>query len=349
VGIPGEFSYLGKTRFEVRGAYPAATIVGVGGVVVPDLAVNAAGVTGTVPAYSGAARLPVRVDLALDWGADGETLPGAVTYVGPLQAASAASAPACVGGQVTVRGLGFTPETRVRINGAEMPADAVEFASARELRVQAPALPENAYDIEAVDTHGATGAQVRHLLRAGLGYTSAVAVTAVTPNVASEAGGTLLRISGRGFAAANVFRVNGVPLRSQQITSSSAASGDTPPLRPGTYDLEVTTPSGCTLAALRGAVTVEALPRPIVDAIEPPTLSEYEPLTIRGRNFHARTEVFVGEKKLLLPLIGTDGASIFGFAPSQGFEGLARVRLVDPRFEEPIEAGELDYGPRSTP
>jgi hypothetical protein len=86
---------------------------------------------------------------------------------------------------------------------------------------------------------------------------------------------------------------------------------------------------------------------PVVTSIEPVNLSEYEPLWIRGRGFQAQTRVLVGEKELHLPVITADGTSILGFAPSQDFEGRVLVRVFDPRLTEPIEAGELGYGPPS--
>ncbi|MEM7234150.1 MAG: hypothetical protein AAF517_18375, partial [Planctomycetota bacterium] len=200
ISIPGEFSALGKTRFEISGEFPAGTSVTVGGVQVDDLEISATRVIGSVPAYSGRLPLPVTVEVVASWRGGDQRFQDGVTYLGPLSVGSATSVSACFGGSADVEGVGFTRTTRVAIGGEIVERSDVEFLSARRLRVVAPSLAEGIYPVAGSDTHGSTGAAVEDALKDGMEYLPCgVEVTSFSPSIVEWSGGDELLVRGAGF------------------------------------------------------------------------------------------------------------------------------------------------------
>ena len=259
ISIPGEFSYLGKTKFRITpGAATGVPVsVTIGGIAVKGLTVTAAEITGTVPAYQG--RLPPSpVDVVVGRGRDLSTILDGVEYVWPFEVKSAGPVPIC-GGQTTIQGLGFTPSTNLVIGGHEILQTDIEFVDARTLRCPAPVLPAGTYDVEAIDN--LLGVSVRHTLNGAISYVPSVAITGVDPGVVDAFVATEILIRGEGFGAKQVFRIDGSPLQGQQILSSTRATGETPALAPGTYDLEVVSPEDCNLDVFEDAIVVRAIPQ----------------------------------------------------------------------------------------
>ncbi len=157
---PAEVSFLGHTPFEIQGqGFTPQTTVGLwssshAGSSLFVTYVSPTRLTGIAFGEKSLMSGPGTdsADLeAFDPVNGSATLPGAFDYVSPLEV-SGVDPPvvaAGAGGQVTVTGVGFTPDTAVTIGG--VPLAGKTFVNARTITGAAPPLPEGPYDLAVSD------------------------------------------------------------------------------------------------------------------------------------------------------------------------------------------------------
>lgn len=304
---PTEVSYLGKTPFSVHGqGFTEETVVQIGPI---DFSVGDGGLTlvdsstltGRMPAQP-PTEAPLSV-LAVDPVGGEAILPDAVSFVGPLEVLAVIpdSVAANEVADVTVGGLGFTPETRVFFGETGAVPGSVSFIDTRRLGVQAPALPPGTYSVTARDLDEGTGAETSASLPDGLGVVgpAAIRITDVDPLVVSTEGGTPITIQGEGFRDGLTFRIGGRVIEDASLVGASSVSGTTPALDAGFHVVDVLAMDGTVADSFEPPV--EAVAPTIVESMQPDELSYLgnTPLEVLGEGF--RPEARLRVAGVLLP------------------------------------------------
>lgn len=176
----------------------------------------------------------------------------AFRFVAPptLTAAAPTTGDVTGGTQVRLTGGGFSASTTVTFGG--LAATQVSFVSDTEVDAVTPAHGPGAVDI-VVSTNGASAT-----LTGGFTYTrSAPTLTAAAPASGPIAGGTLLTLTGTGFAAGATVTVGGVAATDVVIVSNVLARVVTPAHAAGAVDV-VFTNDDTQAATLAAAYTYTA-------------------------------------------------------------------------------------------
>ncbi|MDP1823565.1 MAG: IPT/TIG domain-containing protein [Archangium sp.] len=182
------------------------------------------------------------------------TLARAYRFVAPPTVTMAAPGTGDVAGGTLVRvtGSGFGAGTTVRFGGTA--ATNVSLVSSSELDAVTPAHMPGAVDVE-VSTDGAIAT-----LSGGFTYTrGAPTLTGVAPPSGPIAGGTLLTLTGTGFAAGATITVGGVPATDVVIVSNVLARAVVPAHAAGIVDVVFTNDDAQT-STLTGGFTFVAPP-----------------------------------------------------------------------------------------
>ena len=146
------------------------------------------------------------------------------------------------GGQgVTISGSGFTAGATVTIGGSA--AAGVAIVSPTSITATTPAHAAGAVDVVVANPDGQSGR-----LAGGFTYDVPVlappAVTAVSPASGPTGGGTMVTISGTGFASGATVTVGGAAAGSVTVASASSITAAVPARSAGSVDLVVTNPDG---------------------------------------------------------------------------------------------------------
>jgi IPT/TIG domain len=167
--------------------------------------------------------------------------PLTVTLISPNTGSTLGSGP------VTIRGTGFQSGATITLDGA-----ATNVTVVNDTIVTATASPHAAGTVDVVVTN--PGGETSRL--AG-GYTYVtvpqLSVTAVSPNVGSTGGGTLVKISGTGFQPGATVSVDGTTVR-VYVENSTTIRLSTSAHAAGTVDVVVTNP-GAQEKGLAGGYT----------------------------------------------------------------------------------------------
>ncbi|MBI4600896.1 MAG: IPT/TIG domain-containing protein [Planctomycetes bacterium] len=313
---PSEASYLGQTPFEARGAnFTAQTKVVIDGARITPTFADASTLRGTLPAHAAtAAPLPVSVE---DPDGGAATLSGALSYVGPLRLASIAPDAALEGSQpdVTVTGVGFTPQTAVRIGGQLL--EAAVFADARTLRGRAPALNPGAHSVGATDRDASGQTVTSNTLSNAYTVTPRVRITSFAPAEASYLGKTDFEVRGSSFTAQTKVVIDGMRYTPALVDATTLRgrlfphAPTLPPALPLAVSVEDPTHGSASLeGALRylGPLTVSGVsPGRVAFGARPAIAGT-------GLGFTADTEVLVGDVPLEDQVL-VDARTIRGVAP----------------------------------
>ncbi|MDP1828904.1 MAG: IPT/TIG domain-containing protein [Archangium sp.] len=172
-------------------------IVLVGGVAASAVArLSATSVQALTPQGTGVADVSIA-----NTDGQGASLSGAFTFVAPPSIASITPArgPSQGGTRITLTGVDFQPGATLRIGGS--PAMAVTMSGPTTLTGYTPSGPPGPADLEVTNPDGQ-----RTVLPNGFSWDAAPAITTVSPESGSTAGGTVVTLTGTGFlAGAEVF------------------------------------------------------------------------------------------------------------------------------------------------
>jgi hypothetical protein len=220
----------------------------------PGTGVNVASetlLTVTSPAHpAGVVTVAVRND-----DGQGDSLPRAFRFVDPPTVASATPNSGDVAGGTVVRltGTGFGAQMSATFDGVASPS--VTYVSSTALDVVTP--PHGPGPVDIIVT---TSAGVSATLTGGFTYTrQAPTVSAIAPEAGPSAGGTLVSITGTGFAPGATVRFGGTAATSVEVASPSLLRAVTPAHAAGAVDVVVTNDDGQS-ATLTNGYTYRAPP-----------------------------------------------------------------------------------------
>jgi plastocyanin len=243
----------------------AGATVSIGGVAATGIAVvSATSITATTPARgAGAADVVVT-------NPDGQSgrLAGAFNYEVPVSAppsvASVGPTSGPVGGgtSVTLTGAAFAAGATVSFGTTA--AAAVNVASATSITATAPPGSAGSVDVVVTNPDGQTGR-----LSGGFTYITsapppppppspaAPTISGIAPASATTAGGTVVTVTGTGFAAGATVSFDGAAASGVVVASATAITATTPPHAAGSVDVAVTNPDGLS-GQLNGGFTYTA-------------------------------------------------------------------------------------------
>ncbi len=189
------------------------------------------------------------------------------------------------GTAVTISGAGFTGVTAVMFGTV---AASFTFVSDSQITATAPVHAGGLVNVQVVTPNGtsvkATANQFTYL---------APAVTGVSPNSGSTAGGTVITITGSNFVGVTVVHIDGVTATSFTVVSATQITATTPAHVAGTFNVRVTNAGATSTAVAADQFTYLA---PAVTGVSPTAGSTAggDVITITGSNFIGITAVHVG-------------------------------------------------------
>lgn len=208
-----------------------------------------------------------------------------------------ASGPTAGGTAVAIHGKHFEPGAQVQVGGVTL--SGVTFVSAERLDVVVPAHAAGAVDVAVTNPSG-----LKDTLVGGYTYTLpeppvAPTVSGVSPSDGPAAGGTLVVVSGEGFATGATVKFGATPATQVSVAAPTVLTAVSPAGDPGTVtDVTVTNPSGLS-GTLPGAFTwqTEGGGQPLtVTSVVPPQASAAggAVVTVSGTGFLPGTTVHFG-------------------------------------------------------
>ncbi|MFC5345246.1 IPT/TIG domain-containing protein [Brevundimonas staleyi] len=279
------------------GFVAGATSVTIGGETVSASGVtvnSATSLTFVAPAHAAGS---VDVTVATPGGVSSVANGAFIYYGAPTAAVLSPSVGGGVGGTVvTLTGTGFVPgSTSIRIGGVQVAASNVTVTGSTSLSFSTPAHAVGRVDLTVTTPYGTTAPLIG-------AFTYALpTATALSPSTGPTTGGTVVTLTGTGFAAGSTSVMIGgeaVPASAVTVASATSLTFATPAHAAGAVDVTVTTLDG-TSAPLIGQFTyVLPTPAPTLTAISPASgsLTGGTVVTLTGTDFVAgSTSVTIGE------------------------------------------------------
>lgn len=294
------------------------------------------------------------------------TLSGSFTYTTSpapsLTSLSPTSGTSLGGTTMTLLGSGFATGAVVRFGdlaagGVEAPAAVIDPG---RLSVTSPPHAAGVVDVRVVNPDGAVSATVTYTFQTA----PAPTIGSVGPATGPTAGGTLVTITGSGFAAGANVLVGGVAVTAEIdaaqgivlpiVRSDAKIVGATPPGVAGPVDVEVINPDGAAVTATAAFVYVGP-PPPTIDSITPNvgTSAGGLSVTIAGSNFAPGSVVTFGNGQCTPPSppacnlrasdVSVTSTSISAVTPA-GLFGHQNVSVVGPDATSTTLRYGFDFG-----
>jgi hypothetical protein len=210
--------------------------------------------------------------------------PPAITLVNPNTGSSLG------GTAVTITGTGFVAGATVTFGGTA--ATAVTFDSATQLTVTTPAHTAGAVDVVVTNPDAQSVTST-----GGYTYTAAAAptVTSLSPSSGTTGGGTVVTITGTGFATGATVAFDGLAATAVSVAGATSMTAATPAHAAGAVAVVVTNPDSQT-GTLGAGFTYAASAAPTVTAVSPASGSKGggTAVTITGTGFLAGATVDFG-------------------------------------------------------
>ncbi len=196
--------------------------------------------------------------------------------------------PLAGGTTVTISGSGFTGATEVDFGTGQ----AAQFTVKSDSSITATSPGGTGTVSITVTTPGGTSASGGSAEE--YTYTSAPAVTGVSPSAGPVKGGASVTISGTGFTGATKVMFGSTAATSFKVNSDSQITAVSPPRGAGTVDVTVTSNDGTSATGSADVFTYDAVPT--VSGVSPRAgpLSGGPTLTINGTGFTGAASVAVG-------------------------------------------------------
>lgn len=276
----------GGTLITITGQnFQAGAVVRLGGV--PAFAVTVRSPTEATAITNGASAGAVDVQV-VNPDTQAASLPAAFTFDAAPEVISLTPTTGSTAGgtTLTITGTGFLQGATVLLGSTA--ATGVNVVSATELTAVTPARPVGVVSVTVRNDDG----QASELARA-FRFVAPPTVTAAAPNTGDVRGGTVVTLTGTGFAAGATVKFDGVEASNVTVVSETTLEATSPAHAPGAVAIEVT--SGGASASLangftytRGAPTLTAV-APLSGPIAGGTL-----LTLSGSGFAPGATVTVG-------------------------------------------------------
>ena len=256
---------------------------------------------------------PGTVDVQLTNG-NGEAaiLPAAFTYTSYPGISSVAprAGPAAGGTVIVVSGTGFQEGAAVSLGGVQATVESVTGTT--KITAVTPAHAPGTADVQVKNPDETTATAV-----AAFAYSGASLVS-VSPGVAASAGGTVVNLTGTGFAAGAKVSLGGTVATLVVVNSPTQIQVSTPPHAPGQVDVTVQNTDG-SIATLPNALLYVTTPR--IDQIAPNSglSAGGTAVTLTGAGF-------------VVPPSGAAGSTVtFGGVPAQAtVVSSTQINLVTP-------------------
>ncbi len=229
--------------------------------------------------------LPESVDVAVSTPYGTFIATGWYTYVMPpwVITVSPSFGPVAGGNTVNIPGFRFSGATAVTFGTT--PATSFTVVSDTQITATAPAGPAGTVDVT-VTAAGGTSVSVPYQ------YIAPPAIAFLSPSTGPAAGGTMVNITGTGFAGATAVTFGGIPSSSFTVVSDTSIMVALPAGTAGPADVAVTAVGGTGTAS--AAFTY--LPAPSVSSVSPNVgpVTGGATVTISGSGFTGATLVLFG-------------------------------------------------------
>ncbi len=308
---PSSGSTAGGTSVSVTGTgFTGATAVTFGATPATSFTVNSAtSITAVAPAGSGIVN--VRVTTA--GGTSATSAGNQFNYVAvpTVTALAPNSGPATGGTSVTLTGTNLTGATAVRFGAANAASFTVN--SATSITATSPA-GSGTVNVT-VDTAGGTSA-------AGAGnqyvYIGAPAVTGVSPNQGPTGGGTVVTVSGSGFAGATAVHFGANPAASFTVNNATSITATAPAGAAATVDITVTSGGGTSATGAADRYTYVTAPI-ASDRSVAVSFNTATPIDLSGSITGIHTSIAIGTA----PAHGTTSIAgdVVTYTPAAGYFG----------------------------
>ncbi|GAA2351375.1 IPT/TIG domain-containing protein [Dactylosporangium salmoneum] len=269
IGIPvfRDFMYLNSGSL-----YNTLSGASLGGHMITAYAYDADGVWirnqwGTSWGASGDAHLSwafVNTDVSAAYTVTGLTTKA--TAAGPsVSSLSVARGPVAGGTQVTIAGANLSGTTAVKFGDTPATFHKSEAYGVTTLVATAPAHAKGNVDVTVTAAGGTSvaGAATKYAY-----VPPAPAVTRLSAQSASTAGGATITVTGTDLTGATAVRLGAVAATGVKVTSATSLNFTVPAgLAAGGYDVTVTTPDGTSAVVAAGRLTLVAPPAPTVSAL----------------------------------------------------------------------------------
>ena len=264
---------------------------------------------------------------------DGDSLVstgGAFTFreIPSVTSISPATGPTSGGTVVTVNGANFvTGADNTTVSFGGNASTSVAVASTTQLTALAPAGAAGVADVR-VTTTGGTSANVA---ADNFTYASAAPViTTLSPAGGTTAGGTVVTITGTGFAGATSATFGGVTGSSFIVDSDTQIRVSSPARVAGIVDVVVTGPGGSSVTGTATKYTYTTAAMPVVSALSPSSapIIGGTVVSITGTGFTGATAVSFGGTAGTVVTVVSD-TSILATAPAHA-AGIVDVLVTTP-------------------
>jgi hypothetical protein len=196
------------------------------------------------------------------------------------------------GDTVTITGTEFTGISAVDFGTTASPFYFVE--SATSILAEAPPEGPGTLDVTVTNPNGTSATSTADQFT----YVTpgpAPAITAVSPNAGTTAGGTSVSITGTGLSGASAVEFGTVAASSFRVNSDTSITAVSPSEAAGTVDITTTNPNGTSATSTADQFTVVA-PLPVVTGVSPSSGSIFggTSVTVTGSGFTFATAVDFG-------------------------------------------------------
>ena len=249
-----------------------------------------------------------------------------------------AAGPTVGGTAVTITGSGFTGVTEVDFGGVA--AQPPVFVSDSEITAVAPPGSTGTVDVTVTTPGGTSNTSVADQFT----YDPAPTVTAISPAVGPQTGGTPVTITGTGFTSDSAVDFGATAGTKVTVNSANSITADAP-AGTGTVNVTVTTPGGTSNTSVADQFTYD--PAPTVTAISPAVGPQTggTPVTITGTGFTSDSTVDFGTNAAAI--LSTSTTSITADAPTG--TGTVDVTVTTPGgTSDTSAADQFTYDPAPT-
>ncbi len=260
-----------------------------------------------------------------------------------------AAGPVQGGTQVTILGSGFVRPTTVTIAG--IPIDIDPVRNGGELRFETPCVT-GGDECPTPDEEAIVGPVAIEIasengivaLADGFTYFDSLAITRVTPEAGSSAGGQTVAIAGTGFVEGAVATFGGRTAARTRVISAMQIEAVTPAGAPGATDVRVFTRHG--QATAEDAFTFFDEIR--LTAVDPPVgpTEGGTVVTLEGAGFTQDAVVLIGLEDTEVLGVSVTGALLTARTPAQE-EGARDVRVRDAHGEAVLASAFTYFDPES--
>jgi len=223
----------------------------------------------------------------------GASAPAALAASPTVTSISPTSGPITGGTSVIVKGTGFVVGATVKIGNE---ATEVKVNGAEEITAKTAPTEAGADEVVVKDTNGTSTSGVKYT------YIPPPTVESITPNQGPTAGGTAVKIKGKGFIAGSTVTI-GSAASEVNVISAEEITAKTP-TGSGTQEVVVTDTGGSS----SGGVKYTYIPPPTVESITPnqgPTAGGTA-VKIKGKGFIAGSTVKIGSEATEVKVISTE-------------------------------------------